>query len=144
MDVSLEIELPGFIASAGAGFRQEYSLENTTTKSIQEEMVWSIESNIKVQGMSKTAAELVVEEHQYAGKFEVKTYFYGKVSMKLLKDGVQLLTFDLGDLSEIFNSNKGFKKDEEGIFIITKGECRASFGIEQKIELHQHALENGK
>lgn len=47
-EVSLEIQLPGVVAEAGAGFRHEYSLDKGLSKSIQEEMTWSIESNVKV------------------------------------------------------------------------------------------------
>lgn len=139
-DISLEIQLPGVVAEAGAGFRQEYSVEKGLTKSIQEEMSWSIESNVRVQGMSKTTAELVVQENQYSGKFEQKTYFSGKVSVYLQKDNQTLISFDFGDLADIFTERKGFRRDDEGIYIITKGECKARFGIEQKIELHQHPL----
>ena len=48
-EVSLEFQLPGVVAEAGAGFKQEYSLEKGLSKSIQEDMSWSIESNVKVK-----------------------------------------------------------------------------------------------
>jgi hypothetical protein len=47
-ELSLEIPLPGVVATAGAGFKREYTLENSRSKSIQEEMNWSVQSNIKV------------------------------------------------------------------------------------------------
>jgi hypothetical protein len=47
-EFSLEIPIPSCVVSAGAGFKHEYSVENSTTKSIQEEMTWSLESNVKV------------------------------------------------------------------------------------------------
>ena len=90
--------------------------------------------------MTKTTAELVVQENQYSGKFEIKTYFSGKVSLYLQKDGNTLISFDFADLGEIFTERKGFKRDEQGIYIVTRGECKARFGIEQRIELHQHPL----
>lgn len=139
-DLSLEIELPGCVLGAGAGFKQEYSLENTRTKSIQEEMTWSVQSNIKVPKMSKTTAELLVQESQFKGSFEVKSYFSGHLRFKLFKDGQELLLIELSDLEDIFSREKGFSKDQKGIFRMTKGECKANFGIEQKIELHQTPL----
>lgn len=48
-DISLEIQLPGVVAEAGAGFKHEYSIEKGLSKTIQEEMSWSIESNVKVK-----------------------------------------------------------------------------------------------
>lgn len=142
LELSLEIPLPGCVLSSGAGFKRQYSLENSTVKSFQEEVSWSIESNVKVPGMSKTTAELLVQEDEYKGQFEIKTYFTGGVSIRLYKDNMELVTIDLDDLSEIFTVDRGFKRDKRGIFRITKGECKARFGIEQKIELHQRPLTN--
>ncbi|CAF0772600.1 unnamed protein product [Brachionus calyciflorus] len=141
-DLSLEVQLPGVVTEAAAGFRHEYSVEKGLSKSVEEEMTWSIESNVKVQGMSRTTADLVIHENQYSGKFEIKSYFSGKVLVHLQKDGNTLVTFEFSDLGEIFTEKKGFRKDDQGIYRITKGECKARFGIEQKIELHQYPLKN--
>ena len=48
LELSLEIPIPGCVLQTGAGFKREYSLENSTTKSFQEEVSWSIESIVKV------------------------------------------------------------------------------------------------
>ena len=90
--------------------------------------------------MSQTTAELLVRENQYRGAFEIKTYFSGGIRIKLFKDNLEVLTFDLDDLDDIFTADKGFKRDNKGIFCITKGECKARFGIEQKIQLHQQPI----
>lgn len=90
--------------------------------------------------MSKTTAELMVQESKYKGNFEIKTYFSGYLRFKLFKDGQELLLIELPDLEDIFSREKGFGKDQKGLFRITRGECRARFGIEQKIELHQTPL----
>ena len=90
--------------------------------------------------MSKTTAELVVQESKYKGEFEIKTYFSGYLRFKLFKDGRELLLIELPDLENIFSREKGFGRDQKGIFRITKGECKATFGVEQKIELHQTPL----
>ncbi len=47
-DVTLKVPLPGCVIEAGAGFKSEYSVENTTTKTVQEEMNWSVHSNVVV------------------------------------------------------------------------------------------------
>ena len=90
--------------------------------------------------MSKTTAELLVQEDEYKGSFEIKTYFSGGVSIRLFKDNLELVTIDLDNLEEIFTIDRGFKRDKKGIYRITKVECKARFGIEQKIELHQRPL----
>jgi hypothetical protein len=90
--------------------------------------------------MSQTTAELLVKENQYKGAFEIKTYFSGGVRVKLFKDNVEVLTFDLDDLDDIFTTDKGFKRDAKGIYCVTRGECKARFGIEQKIQLNQQPI----
>ncbi len=52
MELSLEIPLPGCVLTTGAGFKRQYSLENSTVKSFQEEVSWSIESNVKVRSLT--------------------------------------------------------------------------------------------
>ena len=90
--------------------------------------------------MSKTVAELLVQENEYKGRFEIKTYFSGELSVKLFKDGHEMLLIELADLDQLFTREKGFKKDDKGLFRITRGECKARFGVDQKIELHQMQL----
>jgi hypothetical protein len=92
--------------------------------------------------MSKTTAELLVQENEYKGRFEIKTYFSGEISVKLFKDGHDVLLMELPDLDDIFTRAKGFQKDNKGLFCITKGECKARFGIDQKVELHQQSINN--
>lgn len=91
--------------------------------------------------MSKTTAELLVQESQYKGNFEIKSYFSGFLRFKLFKDGQELLLIELPDLEDIFSKEKGFQRDQKGIYRITRGECKATFGIEQKIELHQTPIQ---
>ena len=93
--------------------------------------------------MSKTTAELLVQEREYQGRFEIKTYFRGEVVVRLLnQEGVELCQMELGDLESILTPAKGFCKDGQGIYKMTRGQCKARFGIDQKIELHQRALDS--
>lgn len=91
--------------------------------------------------MTKTTAELVVNENQFGSKFEVKTYFSGKIMVYLQKDNHTFLKLDFGDLNQIFTPEKGFRRDEQGIYFLTRGECKARFGIDQRIELHQYPIQ---
>lgn len=90
--------------------------------------------------MSQTTAELVVQEDEYRGTFEIKSYFFGEIRIKLFKDSQDLLTLEFGDLEDLFPRDKGFRKDSRGIYRITRGECKARFGISQKVELHAKPL----
>jgi hypothetical protein len=90
--------------------------------------------------MSQTTAELVVQEDQYHGTFEIKSYFYGEIRVKLYKDSQDVLSLEFGDLEDLFPRDKGFRKDARGIYRITRGECKARFGVSQKVELHAKPL----
>ena len=90
--------------------------------------------------MSQTTAELVVQEDEYHGNFEIKSYFYGEIRVKLYKDSQDILSLEFGDLEDIFPREKGFYRDVHGIFRITRGECKARFGVSQKVELHAKPL----
>jgi hypothetical protein len=90
--------------------------------------------------MSKTTAELLVQEDEYKGSFEFKTYISGEIRIKLFKDNHEMCIIELDDLEEIFTKDKGFRKDEKGLYHMSKGQCKAQFGIEQRVELHQYPL----
>jgi hypothetical protein len=90
--------------------------------------------------MSQTTAELVVQEDEYQGTFEIKSYFFGELRVKLYKDSQEILSMEFGDLEELFPREKGFRKDNRGIYRITHGECKARFGVSQKVELHAKPL----
>lgn len=90
--------------------------------------------------MSQTTAELVVQEDEYYGTFEIKSYFFGEIRIKLFKDSQELLSLEFGDLEDLFPRDKGFRKDARGIYRITRGECKARFGVSQKVELHAKLL----
>ncbi len=90
--------------------------------------------------MSQTTAELVVQEDEYQGTFEIKSYFFGELRVKLYKDSQEILSLEFGDLEDLFPREKGFRKDNRGIYRITRGECKARFGISQKVELHAKPL----
>ena len=139
-ELSIKVPIPGCALEAGAGFRHEYVLESSRTKTVQEELNWSVQSTIKIPSMSMTTAELLVQENEYRGRFEIRSYFSGEIGVKLFRDGHEMLLIELADLDEVLTRDKGFQKDSKGLFRVSRGECKARFGINQKVELHQHSL----
>ncbi|CAF0904572.1 unnamed protein product [Adineta steineri] len=138
--LELQVPLPKCVLEASTGFRREYTLEQSRDKQVEEELTWSVESNIRIPGMSQTTAELIVQEDEYHGTFEIKSYFVGEIRVKLYKDAQEILSLEFGDLEDLFPREKGFRKDSRGIYRITRGECKARFGISQKVELHAKPL----
>ena len=49
---------------------------------------------------------------------------------------------EFGDLEDLFPREKGFRKDARGVYRITRGECKARFGVSQKVELHAKPIAN--
>ena len=47
--LELEVPLPKCVLDASTGFRREYVLEQSRDKQIEEELTWSVESNIRVR-----------------------------------------------------------------------------------------------
>ncbi|CAF0805304.1 unnamed protein product, partial [Rotaria sordida] len=45
--LELEVPLPKCVLEASTGFRREYTLEQSRDKQVEEELTWSVESNIK-------------------------------------------------------------------------------------------------
>lgn len=46
--LELEVPLPKCVMEASTGFRREYTLEQSRDKQVEEELTWSVESNIRV------------------------------------------------------------------------------------------------
>ncbi|CAF1432848.1 unnamed protein product [Didymodactylos carnosus] len=51
-NLELEVPLPKCVIEASTGFRREYTLEQSRDKQVEEELTWSVESNIKVSNAS--------------------------------------------------------------------------------------------
>ena len=60
-ELSISVPIPGCALEVGAGFRHEYVLENTSSKTVQEEMNWSLQSNIKVRIYFLVSKNVTVE-----------------------------------------------------------------------------------
>jgi hypothetical protein len=50
--LELEVPLPKSVIEASTGFRREYTLEQSRDKQVEEELTWSVESNIRVRNFS--------------------------------------------------------------------------------------------
>ncbi len=90
--------------------------------------------------MTNTTAELMVRENEYKGNFEIKTYFRGEILVRLYHNGVEVCEIELADLDDLLTKDKGFQRDADGLFRLTRGCCNARFGIDQRIELKQRPI----
>lgn len=81
-----------------------------------------------------------VKENEFKGRFTIRTYFKGEVTVRLLtRDGIELAYMDL-DIADIFTTANGFTIDSTGICKVTKGNCKTRFAVDQKVSLKEEAL----
>lgn len=52
--LELEVPLPKCVLEASTGFRREYALEQSRDKQVEEELTWSVESNLKVSDFNSS------------------------------------------------------------------------------------------
>lgn len=143
-ELRLSLTPPNPILSANAAFKSDFTLQKTNEYNFEEELVWSLDSQIEVPARSKTKAELVIKEDEYDGTFKVDTIIEGIINVKLrCKTSNDVKTvITCNDISELFTPDKGFIKLAQGkVKFVNMGRCFCRFGVEQKVDLTQLPLE---
>ena len=74
VEVGMKLTTPGQILEANAGFRREMTLSNSESETIEEELTWSVDSQVNVLGRHVGEAKLVILEQEYEGRFTTKTH----------------------------------------------------------------------
>jgi len=74
VEVGITLSTPFEILEANAGFRREMTLANSESETIEEEMTWSVDSQVNVLGRHIGEAKLVILEQEYEGRFTVKSH----------------------------------------------------------------------
>ena len=145
--MSVKLATPCEVFEANAGFHRELCLTDSGGQSFEEELVWSVDSIIKVPPKHKTIAKLVVSEDKFSGKFTVKTVFSGKVHVTItnIRDNNSFVKSIDGDIVDIMrreseNGLKNFNVKSKKVSTITKGVCNFTFAIEQHVVIDQKEL----
>ena len=124
-------------------------LRNLNGESIEEEITWAVDSQIKVPPMHHTQAALVVTEKQYGAKFKVVTKFAGKVHVTITntKDNNSFVSSVDGNIFDIVNAEIKRKGSHpcyvSGRWICyeTRGSCSFQYAVEQQVVLSQTPVE---
>lgn len=146
-DAHMDIKLtpPNPIIQANAGFRSELCLSQANGQTFEEEITWSVDSNVNVPPKYVTMAELVMKEDEYSGHFLVRSRFEGRIHITLRnKKDNSVVTTITGDVKQIFTPEEGFQVDKSGVYCVTQGVCQCRYGIEQHVRLSQRELEKDK
>lgn len=151
IDMSVTLKTPCEIFEMNAGYHREMTLTNSQGQAIEEEVTWSVDSQIKVKSKHTATAKLIVNEKKYSGEFYVVSRLSGPVYVTYnnLKDNNSLIRSGEDDLVNIVKefletqADIGDPYDSfvqiEGreVVITTKGTCQFRCGIKQEVVVKQ-------
>jgi hypothetical protein len=106
---------------------------------------------VKVKAKMETTSELVVEEVQHDGRFNVYSRIYGPVRVFItnLHDNNSHIAFLDGTVEQIISNelykglklhNYGFKVEEKIVSFDTRGTCCFNYGIKQRVRITSRPL----
>lgn len=145
----LTLKTPCEIMEFKAGFKHEMSVNNIQENSITEMLTWGVDSAISVPARYTTTAELVVEEMQYRGTFNVQSTLAGRITVSVIRrrDGYLIMPI-AANIVEVFRdlldnakgpANRELKNmvaiDKGIVRIISRGKCSYEFAMKQKVVL---------
>uniref|UniRef100_A0A0V0J8B5 Uncharacterized protein n=1 Tax=Schistocephalus solidus TaxID=70667 RepID=A0A0V0J8B5_SCHSO len=138
--LNLQVGPPNTCIQANGGFSKQCSLTKEGEKTMEEELVWSIDSQIVVPPGYRTKADLVITEDEYDGHFRAETIFEGSICVlvKDKKDGSVLCPVVINDLTKVLTPQYGFMpvKDIRGaVSYVNEGRCFCSYGVGQRVDL---------
>lgn len=142
---SLQISPPCAMIQANGGFRREVQMAREREKVFEEELIWSLDTEVVVPPGYRTKADLVITEDEFDGKFRVETIFEGVVTIRLRdkRDGSAIYTLVVNDLSKALKPEHGFypvPNQPGAVAFINEGYCHCHYGISQRVDLHQEQL----
>ena len=147
VEFGLKLATPCEIFEANAGFHREITVTNSETETIEHEMSWEVDSQIKVPARHKTEAHLVVNEDNQSSKFTVHCRMKGMVTVVVtnMQDNNSFLKSLDGSLAEIFRREiecglRGVKVDGSVVSFDTVGKCSFRYAVEQHVKLHQEEI----
>ena len=152
-DVGITLKTPGEILEANLGFCRELEITKMTGDVSEEELNWGVNSDIKVKGLHKAIAKMIITEEEYSGKFELKTNVRGVVHIVFtnLKDNnsfMRACDVDVYELVSWAKDNGILPKGDlvtldsthRDVLFTTRGKCQFKYGLRQDVEVDQIAL----
>ena len=148
-EMFITLKTPMEIVESNVGFTRELSLRTQTTQTIEEQLTWCVDSQIKVPQHCKTTAELVITEDGYQSSFKIKTKVSGRVIVTLtnLKDNNSFVTVIENPIADIISTalqnglQGGVSVRNNIVHVTTEGKCAFRYGVEQHVKLSQTKLE---
>lgn len=147
VEMALKLKTPCEVVEANAGFHAEVSVMHIGENTTEEELVWGVDSTVRVPPLCETVAELVILEDHYVRGFTIESRLSGRVIVTVtnLKDNNSLVTIIEGKIADIIRglanySSMGFVVQNDTVSFTTKGICKFKYGVEQKVRITEHAV----
>ncbi|CAH8640362.1 unnamed protein product [Schistosoma rodhaini] len=143
--INLQIGPPSMSVQANGGFRRELTMSKNMEEVFEEELIWTLDTEIVVPPGYNTRAELIITEDEYYGKFQVETIFEGSISVKLRdkKDGSVVSVVIINDLSKLLTAKNGFHpipNSTNAVCFVNEGSCHCHYGVGQRVELQEEKI----
>nr|CDS21304.1 expressed conserved protein [Echinococcus granulosus] len=144
-NINVQISPPNTMIQANGGFSKEKTLTTEKEEVMEEELCWSLDTQVVIQPGHRTKADFVITEGNYTGIFQVDTVFEGKISVILRNKRKQPVTMlNIDDLRVFLRPEQGFKPLPNGnpvsVVFTNEGICTCSYGIEQHVELREEKI----
>lgn len=148
VEMALKLKTPCEVVEANAGFHTEMSVTHVGENTAEEELIWGIDSTVRVPPHAEAIAELVILEDRQTRAFTLESRLSGRVIVTVtnLKDNNSLVTVIEGRIADIIRGlanhpTMGFVCEDELVTFTSKGVCKFKYGVEQKVrvtERRQH------
>ena len=156
IEMSVKLATPCEILEVNAGFKREMTLMNSESETIEEELSWSVDSEIEVEGKHTGEAKLIIIEEKYDGRFTIETEISGRVRIVYtnIKDNNSFIKTAESDIVKIAQEAISSKKigaaaalsvdgTKKCIVCKTQGKCNFKYGVKQIVEVDQKPINKG-
>jgi len=125
------------------GLSRELSVDRSTSETFQDQQTWSVDSQIKVNGRSRTVAMLRILEKEVNATLTMDSFVTARqdvfqVNVREKKTGrrVKCIRMNAKLLPGILNKENRFEKiSDNAVKRETKGTIRLIYGVKQFIDL---------
>lgn len=137
------------------GLSSELHVTKATGQTFEEELTWSVDSQVQVKARTSTTAALMIREEELSADLEIESVITPlhdsiPVCIRSRKTGrtLELLDIASSQLPDILTEDHGFSKvdksdkvDRGAVRTVTKGLARLVYGAEQVVDVRTRSLD---